>query len=58
MIRLRILLVLVVVTALAGCATGASTPPRDSRAPRARCLSDPNEGGTRPLFFLFCIESP
>jgi len=58
MIRSRILLVLVVVATLAGCTTGATPPPRDSRSPRARCLSDPNEGGTRPLFFLFCVESP
>jgi len=59
MIRSRLLLVLVVVATLAGCTTGASPPPRDSRSPRARCLSDPNEsGGMRPLFFLFCVESP
>jgi hypothetical protein len=23
-----------------------------------RCVSDPNERGTRPLIFLFCIQSP
>lgn len=41
------------------CATaprGASAP--TSGSPRARCLVDPNEGGTRPLFYLLCIESP
>jgi hypothetical protein len=58
MIRPRILFVLVAAAALAGCITPASPPPRDSRAPRARCLADPHEGGTRPLFFLFCVESP
>jgi hypothetical protein len=53
------LLVLVVVMTLAGCATGASSsPPRGSQPPRARCLTDPNETGARPLIFLFCIESP
>jgi hypothetical protein len=53
----RRLLLLVLLAAVTGCATGAP-PPRQSTAPRARCLTDPNEGGTRPLFFLFCVESP
>ena len=46
----------------AGCATGsysstsASSP---SSGPRARCLANPGEsGGTRPLIFFFCAESP
>jgi hypothetical protein len=56
----RRLLLLVLVAAVAGCASGYSTPPpRQSTAPRTRCLSDPNEtGGLRPLIFLFCVESP
>jgi hypothetical protein len=52
------LLALLVFT-LAGCAatsTTASSSP--SASPRARCLVDPNETGTRPLFFLLCVESP
>jgi hypothetical protein len=51
-------LILLAVLCLAGCATGPSSPPRGSQSPRARCLADPHETGTRPLFFLFCIESP
>ncbi|PYN54081.1 MAG: hypothetical protein DMD92_19385 [Candidatus Rokuibacteriota bacterium] len=45
----------------AGC---AASPPRGQESgqlPRARCLVDPKrEAGesTRPLIFLFCIESP
>jgi len=42
-----------------GCSTaprGASTS--TSGSSRARCLVDPNEGGTRPLLYLLCIESP
>jgi len=55
----RRLLLLVLLAAVTGCATGGvEPPPRQSRAPRTRCLSDPNEGSTRPLFFLFCVESP
>jgi hypothetical protein len=56
----RRLLILVLLVGVAGCASGyQSPPPRQSTAPRTRCLSDPNEaGGTRPLFFLFCVESP
>jgi hypothetical protein len=56
----RRLLLLVLLAAVAGCAsTSSQPPPRQSTAPRTRCLSDPNEtGGMRPLFFLFCVESP
>jgi hypothetical protein len=52
-------LIVLTLLALAGCAAGSASPPsRGSQAPRTRCLSDPNETGARPLFFLFCIESP
>jgi hypothetical protein len=54
----RLLVVLIVVVAVAGCATSYESVPRQSQRPRARCLADPNETGTRPLFFLFCVESP
>jgi hypothetical protein len=53
----RALVVLVLLT-ITGCAAASSPPPRGSQPPRTRCLSDPNETGTRPLFFFFCIESP
>ncbi len=53
-------LVLSLVVLAAGCA--ATPPPRqESGSPRVRCLVDPKRepgDGTRPLFFLFCIESP
>ena len=54
----RALIFLVALVMLAGCAVPAASPPRGSQAPRTRCLSDPNESGSRPLFFLFCVESP
>jgi len=48
--------------ALTGCASWSPPPPqqhpRAGASPRVRCLSNPNEGDTRPLFFLFCAESP
>jgi hypothetical protein len=58
MTRIQRALVVLVLLAVAGCAAGAASPPRGSQAPRTRCLSDPHETGTRPLFFLFCVESP
>lgn len=58
MISMRSLVAFLVLVALAGCAAPSSPPPRGSQAPRVRCLADPNEGHTRPLFFLFCVESP
>jgi hypothetical protein len=62
----RSLALLLLFVALAGCASASSSgssssPPRGSSAPRVRCLSDPSRddaSGSRPLFFLFCAESP
>ncbi|MBI1847602.1 MAG: hypothetical protein HY294_00425 [Candidatus Rokubacteria bacterium] len=46
--------------ALAGCAAPASSP--TSTGPRVRCLDEPRYGqtldATRPIFFLFCVQSP
>jgi hypothetical protein len=42
--------------ALGGCATSNPNPPPAS-GQRVRCVSDPREKDTRPLFFFFCIES-
>ena len=52
---------LALLAVLAGCAVSSPSPqnyPRAGTSPRARCLSDPHETQTRPLFFLFCVESP
>ncbi|HEY7518539.1 MAG TPA: hypothetical protein VIE36_09635 [Methylomirabilota bacterium] len=58
MIRRSLALALAVL-ALAGCASGQpSASASSSNPPRARCLVDPNEGGTRPLIYFLCIESP
>ncbi|HTO13017.1 MAG TPA: hypothetical protein VMQ51_15690 [Candidatus Binatia bacterium] len=54
----RRLLLLVLLAAVTGCASGAAPPPPRPSTPRARCLSNPNETDGRPLFFLFCVESP
>jgi hypothetical protein len=55
---IRSAIVLLVLAAISGCASGGPPPPRGSHVPRTRCLSDPNETGARPLFFLFCVETP
>jgi hypothetical protein len=48
--------------AVAACASSSSpTARQDSPPSRARCVSDlDKQPGTinRPLFFLFCVESP
>jgi hypothetical protein len=57
----RALLVLALLAVLAGCAASKPPPqqyPRSGTSPRARCVANPNEGELRPLFFLFCVESP
>jgi hypothetical protein len=60
MVRRLALASLMLPLILAGCATSTSPPDRARRpdAPRVRCLSDPGEQGTRPLFFFFCVQSP
>ena len=53
----------VALLALAGCALALPSA-RSDAPPRVRCLGQPSPGepkpdpGTRPLFFLFCIQSP
>ena len=53
-----------VLVALAGCAStpsSSSSRASSSNPPRVRCLTDPgrdNASSSRPLFFLFCAESP
>ena len=46
---------------LAACAT-VDSPRRSSDSPSVRCVNEPGRGGsldaTRPLFFLFCAQSP
>ena len=45
--------------AVSGCASGDPPPARTGRSPTTRCLTNPNEtGDSRPMFFLFCAESP
>ncbi len=63
MIRRAGWLALLMVVLAVGCATNPSTGSRSNSSdwPRARCLTDPRrEAGetTRPLVFLFCVESP
>jgi len=57
---MRALAILALLAVLAGCASPPPRQPypRSGSSPRVRCLSDPNETQTRPLFFLFCAESP
>jgi len=60
--RQRSIALLVVLVALAGCASASSSDgSRSSSSPRVRCLTDPSRDNTstsRPMFFLFCMESP
>ena len=46
---------------LAACAS-VDSPRRSSDSTTVRCVNEPGRGGsldaTRPLFFLFCAQSP
>ena len=57
----RLLALALVTLAITGCSTtqyDAASSASRSGSQRARCLVDPSEGSTRPLFYLLCIESP
>ncbi len=60
-VLVRIALSLGAALTLAACAT-AESPRRASDSPTVRCVNEPGRGGsldaTRPLFFLFCAQSP
>jgi len=54
---------LVLLVALGGCETvsGGDSSQRSAQTPTVRCLTDPNrdnQSTSRPMFFLFCAESP
>ncbi len=54
---------LVLLVALVGCETvsGGGSSQSSAQAPTVRCLTDPNrdnQSTSRPMFFLFCAESP
>jgi hypothetical protein len=57
----RILLALGTALVLAACAT-VDQPRRSSESPSLRCMNDPGRGQsldrTRPIFFVFCAQSP
>jgi hypothetical protein len=63
----RLAALAVLCMAFAGCGSAAydsgsgTSAQRGSSSPRVRCLSDPardDASGNRPLFYLFCAESP
>ena len=54
---------LVLLVALGGCETvsGGDSSQNSAQTPTVRCLTDPNrdnQSTSRPMFFLFCAESP
>ncbi len=57
----RTLLALGAALALSACTT-VDSPRRGSDTPAVRCVNEPGRGQslevTRPLFFLFCVQSP
>jgi hypothetical protein len=57
----RTMMALAAALALAACAT-VESPRRSSESPTVRCVNEPGRGqsldATRPLFFLFCAQSP
>jgi hypothetical protein len=55
----RACLPLLLAVLLGGCTTmNPPSPAPPPESPRVRCLADPTETAMRPLFFLFCMQSP
>lgn len=57
----RALIAITTALVLAGCAA-VSAPRRSSESPSLRCVNEPGRGqsadSSRPLFFVFCAQSP
>lgn len=57
----RTLIAVATALILAACATGTA-PRRSAESPSLRCVNEPGRGqssdSSRPLFFLFCAQSP
>ena len=57
----RALIAVATALVLGACAT-VSAPRRSSESPSLRCVNEPGRGqsadSSRPLFFLFCAQSP
>jgi hypothetical protein len=57
----RALIAITTALVLAGCAT-VTAPRRSSESPSLRCVNEPGRGqsadSSRPLFFVFCAQSP
>ena len=54
----RVVAILAVILALAACAPSG---PSSRSSPSVRCMDEPGRGSSgeqRPLFFLFCTQSP
>jgi hypothetical protein len=55
---LELLVLVVLGLVIGGCASSTPSARRDAPPIRTRCLNDRGEGSTRPIIFLFCVESP
>ncbi|HET8529718.1 MAG TPA: hypothetical protein VFO08_01105 [Methylomirabilota bacterium] len=57
----RTLIAVATALVLTACATGTA-PRRSAESPSLRCVNEPGRGqstdSSRPLFFLFCAQSP
>ena len=62
LLPVRILLALGTAFVLAACATVDQPRRSSSDSPSLRCMNDPGRGqsldATRPIFFVFCAQSP
>ena len=56
--RVGLLVIVALGLVTAGCASGTLPARQDAPPVRTRCLNDRGEGSTRPIIFLFCVESP
>jgi len=56
----RALVLVLLIVAFAGCASSspAVQHARPTAAAASRCHPDPSDGALRPLFYIFCIQSP
>jgi len=57
-VKARVIALFLIVAALAACSSQVPKSTTHTPSSRGQCIANPSEAPTRPMFFLFCVETP